>query len=127
MPSTHVTGLKSGDPVYILRRFDIEAYMKAVERYQITNVGTVPPMAVAMVKSPLAKQGLMKSARKGIVGAAPIDKGVQAQFQSMMDSDSMYTQVWGMTETSCVATMFYWFEHDTTGSIGRPIPNLEMK
>lgn len=101
--------------------------MKAVERYQITNIASVPPMAVAMVKSPIAKDGLMRSVRKGTVGAAPIDKGVQSQLHSMMAKDSIYTQVWGMTETSCVATMFYWPENDRTGSVGRPIPNLEMK
>jgi acyl-CoA synthetase (AMP-forming)/AMP-acid ligase II len=32
-----------------------------------------------------------------------------------------------MTETSCIATVFYHPEGDDTGSVGRPIPNLDMK
>lgn len=33
----------------------------------------------------------------------------------------------GMTETSCVATRFPYPETDTTGSIGKPIPNVDLK
>lgn len=36
-------------------------------------------------------------------------------------------RVWGMTELSCVASMFYYPEDDDTGSIGRIIPNCEAK
>ena len=32
-----------------------------------------------------------------------------------------------MTETTCVATNFPWPELDETGSIGRPLPNLDVK
>lgn len=32
-----------------------------------------------------------------------------------------------MTETSCVATMFPYTESDDTGSVGRPIPNVDIK
>ena len=33
----------------------------------------------------------------------------------------------GMTETSCIATNFYYPEHDITGSVGRPVPGIDMK
>lgn len=32
-----------------------------------------------------------------------------------------------MTETTCIATNFYYPEHDTTGSVGRPVPGIDMK
>lgn len=32
-----------------------------------------------------------------------------------------------MTETSCIATQFLFPQSDATGSVGRPIPNLDMK
>ena len=84
-------------------------------------------MAVAIVKSPLSKMPFLKATRNGAVGAAPLDKGVQAKFKSLMGDGAPYNQVWGMTETTCIATMFYYPEMDTTGSVGRPIPCLEMK
>jgi len=37
------------------------------------------------------------------------------------------TQVWGMTEASCIVTRFEYPEDDLTGSIGRPMPNIDMK
>lgn len=36
-------------------------------------------------------------------------------------------QVWGMSETSCIATMFYYPDFDDTGSVGRFIPNCDAK
>lgn len=32
-----------------------------------------------------------------------------------------------MTETSCIATRFPWPQTDTTGSVGRPLRNLDLK
>lgn len=110
-----------------MRRFDLEAYLKAAERFQVTEIVTVPPMALGIVKSPLSKHPYLKSAKRGNVGAAPLDKDVQAKFRSLLADGASYNQVWGMTESSCVATMFYWPENDDTGSVGRPVPCLEMK
>ena len=108
-----------------MRRFDLEEYLKASERFQVTEIVTVPPMALGIVKSPLSKYPYLKSTKRGSVGAAPLDKSVQAAFRSLMGDGASYNQVWGMTESSCVATMFYWPENDDTGSVGRPVPSLE--
>lgn len=32
-----------------------------------------------------------------------------------------------MTETTCIATNFIWPEHDTTGSVGRPVAGIDIK
>lgn len=79
------------------------------------------------MKSPYAKKAYLKKTRNGSVGAAPLDKDVQAAFRSLMGPGASYTQVWGMTETTCIATMFNYSEHDDTGSVGRPVASLEMR
>ncbi|EEP79425.1 hypothetical protein UREG_04271 [Uncinocarpus reesii 1704] len=127
VPSTHTSALRAGHVIYVMRRFDLETYLKFSQKYQVSEVSTVPPMAVAIVKSPLSQQPFLKSVKNGAVGAAPLDKHVQGQFRALLGDDGRYTQVWGMTETSCVATRFVWPEDDTTGSVGRPIACLEMK
>lgn len=33
----------------------------------------------------------------------------------------------GMTEATCIVTRIKWPEKDITGSVGRTIPNLDMK
>ena len=44
-----------------------------------------------------------------------------------MREDASYNLVWGMSETSCIATMLYYAEQDSTGSVGRFLPNLDAK
>ncbi|KAK2756530.1 hypothetical protein FQN54_005423 [Arachnomyces sp. PD_36] len=127
VPSTHVSALKAGHTLYIMRRFELETYLQNMEKYGITDVVTVPPMAVGIVKSPFAKLPYLKKVKSGTVGAAPLDKEVQGKFRALLSDGAPFTQVWGMTETTCVATIFYYPETDDTGSVGRQGPNLEMK
>lgn len=111
-----------------MRRFDLEEFLVTMEKYQITDLTMVPPIAIAILMSPIShKRPFLKNVRLAACGAAPLDKDVQARFRALMGNDAPFTQVWGMTETSCVATMFPFPEHDDTGSVGRQIPNLEAK
>ena len=112
----------------MMRRFDLEKYLHTVERYGVTDLGMVPPIVIAILMSSLSQnRPFLKKTRLAACGAAPLDKGIQARFRSLMGANAPFTQVWGMTETSCVATMFPYPEHDDTGSVGRLIPNLEAK
>lgn len=111
-----------------MRRFDLEEFLTTVEKYNITDITMVPPIVIAVLMSPLSqKHPFLKKVRLAVSGAAPLDKTVQARFRSLMEDGVPFTQVWGMTETSCIATMFPYPEHDDTGSVGRLVPNLEAK
>jgi acyl-CoA synthetase (AMP-forming)/AMP-acid ligase II len=125
---THISTLKAGAVVYMMRRFDLETYLNTVDKYNVTDIAMVPPIVIAILMSPLSqKKPYLKKIRMAGCGAAPLDKNVQARFRSLMGGNGPFTQVWGMTETSCVATMFPYPEHDDTGSVGRLLPNLEAK
>ncbi|GLI81810.1 hypothetical protein PoHVEF18_010201 [Penicillium ochrochloron] len=127
-PVTHISTLKAGATAYVMRRFDLEEYLTTVEKYDITDLAMVPPIVIAILMSPVSqKRPFLRKVRLAACGAAPLDKDVQARFRSLMGDDGPFNQVWGMTETSCVATMFRYPEHDNTGSVGRLIPNLEAK
>ncbi|KAJ5229008.1 hypothetical protein N7489_009716 [Penicillium chrysogenum] len=127
-PVSHISTLKAGSVAYMMRRFDLETYLTTVEKYNVTDLAVVPPIVIAILMSPLSRnKPYLRKARMAGCGAAPLDKDVQARFRSLMGNDTPFTQVWGMTETSCVATMFPHPEHDDTGSVGRLIPNLEAK
>ncbi|OOQ89559.1 putative AMP-binding enzyme [Penicillium brasilianum] len=127
-PVTHISTLKAGTAAYVMRRFDLEEYLNTVEKYDITDLAMVPPIVIAILMSPVSqKRPFLRKVRLAACGAAPLDKDVQARFRSLMGDDGPFNQVWGMTETSCVATMFRYPEHDDTGSVGRLIPNLEAK
>ena len=127
-PVSHISTLKAGSVAYMMRRFDLQTYLTTVERYNVTDLAVVPPIVIAILMSPLSQnKPYLRKARMAACGAAPLDKNVQARFRSLMGGNAPFTQVWGMTETSCVATMFPHTEHDDTGSVGRLIPNLEAK
>ena len=127
-PVTHISTLKSGSKAYMMRRFDLESFLVTIEKYNVTDLTLVPPIVIAILMSPLSrKQPFLRNVRAAACGAAPLDKDLQAQLRSMIQHGAPFTQVWGMTETSCVATMFAYPEHDDTGSVGRLIPNLEAK
>lgn len=127
-PSTHWSPLKGGHAVHVMRRFDLMGFVTNVEKYQITDLAIVPPIAVALVMSPEVKaRPYLKSVRVASCGAAPLSKEIQEKLRVMLAKDAPCTQVWGMTETCCIATRFGAYEQDDTGSVGRLIPNVEAK
>ena len=126
-PSAFCTPLRNGDKAYVMPRFDPEVWFWAHEKYEITDLGAVPPIIVMAINSPLNKKYSLRSVKVGQSGAAPLDKGPQARMKALMQKGAPMTQVWGMTETSCIATRVPYPNHDDTGSIGVPLANLDMK
>ncbi|KAF2101590.1 amp dependent CoA ligase [Rhizodiscina lignyota] len=126
-PAVHTSALRAGQQNYIMRRFDLEGFLSAVEKYQITDLVCVPPIVIAVIMSPLRHKYSLKSVRFAAVGAAPLDKGPQAKFRELLHPDVPFTQVLGMTETSCLLAKFDGRTFDDTGSIGQFVPDLDIK
>lgn len=128
VPSVHFSTLKAGQTTYLMRRFDLAQFLRAVETYKATDLAIVPPIALAIIMNPMShERPYLQSLKSAACGAAPLDKAVQARFRSLMAEGAPFTQVWGMTETSCVATMLDYPEQDDQGSVGRLVANLEAK
>lgn len=127
-PVTHISTLKAGSVLYLMRRFTLETFLETIEKYNVTDVSMVPPIVTAVVMSPISqRRPFLRRMRFACCGAAPLDKDMQARFRTLMVDGAPFTQVWGMTETSCVGMMFPHPENDETGSVGRLISNLEAK
>lgn len=127
-PSTHFGILKSGNTTYMMRRFDLPVFLNTFEKYNITDLGLVPPIAIAVLMNQLTHtRPFLKSVKTATCGAAPLDKGVQARIQKLLSDGAPFTQVWGMTETTCIAMNFPYPEDDDTGSVGWLIANVEAK
>jgi long-subunit acyl-CoA synthetase (AMP-forming) len=77
--------------------------------------------------SPFTKKYSLKGLKAVNIGAAPLGRESQDRFRELLEPGVPVTQVWGMTEASCVATKFYYPENDTSGSVGRLMPNLDAK
>lgn len=125
VPAIHIAPLRGCHVSYVMRRFELEPYLSYLEKYEITEIVLVPPLILAILLSPLSKKYSLKSIRQTTVGAAPLDKSTQAAFRALLAPEAKVTQVWGMTESTCVITMFTPDEDDNTASIGRFVPNME--
>ncbi|KAF2233529.1 acetyl-CoA synthetase-like protein [Viridothelium virens] len=127
-PLVHTGVLRSGEMCYIQRRFALEEFLAAIDKYQITDLILVPPMINAVLNAPaLTRKYSLRSLENGFTGAAPLDKEQQKRFIGLLKPEARFTQVWGMTETCCVATSFDWHEQDETGSVGRAKQHMDMK
>ncbi|KAL8670939.1 MAG: hypothetical protein Q9168_004539 [Polycauliona sp. 1 TL-2023] len=111
---------------YIMRRFDLGAFLGSIRRFQVTEIPLVPTVLIAMLTSPQTTKEDLKSLRSVFVAGSPLRSSTQRNFQSLLHRDALVTQVWGMTETGW-ATMFFWPESDNTGSVGRLIPSMSGK
>ncbi|KAK7529421.1 hypothetical protein IWX49DRAFT_586224 [Phyllosticta citricarpa] len=127
-PGVHFSPLRNGRPCYIMRRFELEPYLRYMSEYKITEMGIVPPIAIVLINSPhLTSKYPLKHVRSAGCGAAPLDRHAQERLQRLLPPDAPITQVWGMTETTCIATLVPYPTMDDTGSVGIPCPSLDMK
>ncbi|GKZ23751.1 hypothetical protein AbraIFM66951_000595 [Aspergillus brasiliensis] len=128
-PAAHFSTLRRGDPSYVLRRFEPDLFLTTVDKHNITECTAVPPIIHAILSHCTAPRNshALQSLKIVRCGAAPLDKTTQARFQALLAPDATFTQVWGMTESSCIATMIPYPEPDFTGSVGRLLPGIEAK
>lgn len=127
LPVALCTSLKACHVGVVMRRFDLAKFLSNIEKFQINELALVPPIVIATVMAPITKGHNLKSVKSAMIGAAPLDKGPQLRFQALIGDNAPCTQVYGMTEATCIVTRIQWPEKDTTGSVGRPAPNIDMK
>ncbi|KAF7913218.1 hypothetical protein EAE99_010840 [Botrytis elliptica] len=100
VPVAHTTALKGGHVSVVMRRFELIPYLNNAEKYQINEIMVVPPIAIAIIMSGVAGDKLRSIKHAG---------------------------AFGMTETTCICAQFWFWEDDTTGSVGRMLPNIDAK
>ncbi|KAF9735090.1 hypothetical protein PMIN06_000863 [Paraphaeosphaeria minitans] len=128
-PMCHTSPLRAGHAQFVMRRWDVDAVLDRVPALGITDLVLVPPMVAALVAHPMPaaqKQARLRGLRWVIAGAAPLDRDLQARCQQLLPR-GVLSQIWAMTETTCLASAFPYGEADDTGSVGRFLPGLDVK
>lgn len=123
----HTTPLRSGQTSVVTRRFELEPFLATIEKFKVTEVGIVPPIVVAVIMSGLTSKYSLDSVKHVSCGAAPLGKETQERMRELLPNGTFVNQVWGMTEMTCIASMFHYPEDDSTGSVGRMLPNVDAK
>ncbi|KAG9235762.1 4-coumarate-CoA ligase-like protein [Amylocarpus encephaloides] len=125
--TAHISVPKAGQISIVMRRFDLEEFLACIEKFEINELGIVPPIAIAIIMTPLNQKYSLKSVKDVAIGAAPLGRESQQRLKNLLAPGARVTQVWGMTEMTCVASMFNWPDDDDTGSVGRILPHCDAK
>lgn len=123
---TFVQPIRYGHQTYVMKRFQLEGFLRNIDRYQITETYMAPPILYGMLQSPLDVRNLIKTLRYAGCGGAPIDAVSINKMRALMSPDATLSSIWGMTEIG-VATSFRYGENDESGSIGRLMRGMEGK
>ncbi|CAF9923812.1 MAG: hypothetical protein HETSPECPRED_005426 [Heterodermia speciosa] len=118
--------LRERHSMYLMRRFDMKQYLEIMKRFSITETAMVPAMIYGILKSPLATKEVLNSLRYMWCAGSPLRKSTQEDLQALLSPEAKISQVWGLTEVGW-ATALFWPEGDNSGSVGRPIPGLDVR
>jgi acyl-CoA synthetase (AMP-forming)/AMP-acid ligase II len=119
-------GLNTGATIVTMPRFELEDFLRAVQDYGVSMAHVVPPIILALSKSPVVDQYQLPTLKTIFSGAAPL--GEELTRACMQRLSCNIRQGYGMTETSPVTHSSPAApESMKFGSIGVAAPNTECK
>src|SRR5205823_5919676 len=90
--------LYTGATIVTMPRFDLEQFLAALQKYRITYAYLVPPIFLALARSPLVDRYDLSAIKTLFSGAAPLSVEVAETARKRIGCSLM--QGYGMTETS---------------------------
>lgn len=109
---------------YVLPRFHAEKFFELVALHRITATFIVPPIVRALL-SPTAAGYDLSSLTFVCSGAAPLSMELTQELSARYSLP--VSQGYGLTETSPVLAYSRFNDQEYTGSVGRLLPNIEMR
>ncbi|KAB1204227.1 4-coumarate--CoA ligase 1 [Morella rubra] len=128
--SVLLCGLRVGAAILIMQKFEIVKLLELVEKYKVTVAPFVPPIVLAIAKSPEVQNYNLSSIRIVMSGAAPMGKELEDAVRAKLP-DAKLGQGYGMTEAGPVLSMCLAFAKEPfeikSGACGTVVRNAEMK
>lgn len=119
-------GLYVGATIVTLPRFDLEQFLKCIDDYKVTLAHLVPPVVLALSKSPVVDNFDLSTLGTIFSGAAPLDESLTRACMARLNCQ--IRQGYGMTETSPVTHSSPSDPQQVKfGSVGVCAPNTECK
>lgn len=81
-----------------MAKFDFVQMLENVQKYKITDLSLVPPIAVMLAKHPIVKKYDLSSVDSIGCGAAPLGSEASRELEKVWDGRLNLKQGWGMTE-----------------------------
>ncbi len=134
-PFFHVVGLHgilnlgiiAGATTVIVQRFDVRAFLQAIQDYRISSAFLTPPVVNELIKNPAVDDYDLSSLRNILCAAAPL--GPEAEEAAAERLGCIVRQGYGMTEaTGPVSTNLVAADGTIRhGSVGQLVPSTEVK
>jgi long-chain acyl-CoA synthetase len=116
--------IKGGAEILLRMRFDVESVLKDIEVKRATVFPGVPTMWIAFANLPGVEKRDFSSLRYCGSGGAPLP--VETAKSLNQSTGIVLRGGWGMTETSPAGTGLPLHEQAPLGSIGIPLPGIEL-
>lgn len=146
-PLYHIAGatnimstLFTGRKLVMLRQFEAEAWLKAVQKEGVTHAFVVPTMMKQLIDHPQFASYDLSSLRNLSYGGATMPFPVIRRAIEMFPGSVGFVNAFGQTETTSTLTVLGPDDHKLDGpqeevernlkrlvSIGRPLPDVEVK
>jgi len=88
-------------PVYIMKAFQYEEFLRVIQDQRVTHLQVAPPIMVMLSKRSETKKYDLSSVTDILCGAAPLSKELQNEISRKLNCEIL--QGWGMTEVTCGA------------------------
>ena len=106
--------LLSGGSNVIVQGFTPEGVTAAIQKERVTDVLLVPTMIQMFIDHPALSSYDLSSLKNIIYGASPISDAVLSRAMKALPA-VQFTQAYGMTELSPIATILHWKQHIAEG------------
>ncbi|XP_031257294.1 4-coumarate--CoA ligase 1-like [Pistacia vera] len=128
--SVLLCGLRVGAAILMMQKFEIISLAELVQKHKVTIAPFVPPIVLAIAKSPDVGKYDFSSIRTVLSGAAPMGKELEDAVRAKIPNAKL-GQGYGMTEAGPVLAMCLAFAKEPfeikSGACGTVVRNAEMK
>ncbi|HEX3792667.1 MAG TPA: AMP-binding protein [Pseudonocardiaceae bacterium] len=134
LPLSHAYGLgpgliqvaRAGATAVLLAKFTPESALRAIERFRVTTLVGVPPMYAALLSLPAERLRTgLATVRLFTSGAAPLPPALLDEVRAVTGLPVF--EGYGLTETGPVLTSTLVGGTAKPGSVGRPLPGVELR
>lgn len=133
LPLFHIFGLNvtlgllvmNGAKGVLVERFEPVPALNLIQQHRVSVIFGAPPMYTAWCATPGADQYDLSAVRLAISGAAPLPADVLREFRDIFNVE-IY-EGYGLTETAPTLTSNRMTEKPRPGSIGKPLPGIELR
>lgn len=110
-------------PVFLMRKFGFQDFLKSIQRFKVTALQTVPPVLTMLAKRPETHGYDLSSVKHILTGGAPLSPELQSEVSRRFNL--VVNQGWGMTETTCAGLINSMKIPCPSGSVGTLLPNTQ--